>query len=120
MHRLQQLQLAGLEGGARGPQRAQASIVEAHGLGCSAACGIFPRSGIEPVSPALASGFLPTVPPGKSYNSILKAASFNSNIWVIYGSGSGHSFLLIMVRVPACPIYCVVVVVVHLKLYSVY
>ena len=26
-----------------------------------------PGTGIEPVSPALASGFLPTVPPGKSY-----------------------------------------------------
>ena len=36
----------------------------AHGLSCSAACGIFPD--IEPVSPALAGGFLSTVPPGKS------------------------------------------------------
>ena len=32
----------------------------------SAACGIFPRPGIEPTSPALAGGFLPTAPPGKS------------------------------------------------------
>lgn len=75
------------------------------------------------MSLALASGFLSTVPPGKSYNSILKAASFSSNIWVIYGSGSGHSFLLITVRVSACPIYRVFFFLsffLHLKLYGVY
>ena len=101
---------------------ARASIAEAQELSCSAACGNFPRSGIEPVSPALASGFLSTVSPGKSYNSILKAVSFNSNIWVSYSSGSGHSFLLLMVRVPACPIYCVFFFFffLHLKLYGVY
>ena len=46
----------------------------AHGLSCSA-CGIFldqgmwdlPGPGLEPVSPALAGGFLTTVPPGKSH-----------------------------------------------------
>ena len=39
----------------------------AHGHGCSAACGILvPEPGIEPMSPALASGFLTTGPPGKS------------------------------------------------------
>ena len=43
----------------------QASVVVARGLRCSAACGI-PRSGLEPVSPALAGGFLTTAPPGKS------------------------------------------------------
>ena len=29
----------------------------AHGLSCSAACGIFPNPGLKPVSPALAGGF---------------------------------------------------------------
>ena len=43
------------------------SVVEVRGLSCSGACGIFvPWPGIEPVSPALAGGFLTTGPPGKS------------------------------------------------------
>ena len=44
----------------------------AHGLSCSAACGIFPDQGSNPCPPALAGGFLTTGPPGKSkYQSIL-------------------------------------------------
>ena len=35
------------------------------GLGCSEACGHLPRSGSEPVSPALAGRFFPRQPPGK-------------------------------------------------------
>ena len=52
--RLQQLQHAG-------------SVVVAKGLTCSVARGIFPDQGTEPMSPALAGGFLTTVPPGKSH-----------------------------------------------------
>ena len=37
-----------------------------HGLSCPAGMWDLPGSGIEPVSPALAGGFLSTVPPGKS------------------------------------------------------
>ena len=37
-----------------------------HGLSCSAACGIFLDQGSEPVSLALAGGFLTTELPGKS------------------------------------------------------
>ena len=58
--------------GAR-PLGARASVVVACGLG---SCGIrakllggmwdLPGPGIEPVSPALAGGFLTTAPPGKS------------------------------------------------------
>ena len=44
----------------------QASAVVAHRLSCSAACGIFPRPGIEHVFPALAGRFLTTGPLGKS------------------------------------------------------
>ena len=44
-------------------------MVAAHGLSCSAVCGMFPR--IEPVSPALASGFLTTGPSGKSSGGIV-------------------------------------------------
>ena len=33
------------------------SVVLAHGLRCSTACGIFPGPGIKPMSPALAGGF---------------------------------------------------------------
>ena len=41
------------------------SVVMAHRLSCSTACGIFPDQGSS-VSPALAGGFLTTAPPGKS------------------------------------------------------
>ena len=41
------------------------SVVRVHGLSCSVAWGIFLDQGFEPVSPALAGGFLTTVPPGK-------------------------------------------------------
>ena len=40
------------------------SVVRAHGLSCSAACGILvPRPGIKPTSPALQGRFLTTGPP---------------------------------------------------------
>ena len=42
------------------------SVVVAHGLRCSAACGILPRPSTEPMSPTLACKFLTTRPPGKS------------------------------------------------------
>ena len=42
------------------------SVVMAHKLNCSMACGIFLDPGIKPVSAALAGAFLSTVPPGKS------------------------------------------------------
>ena len=51
---------------------ARASVVVAHGLSCSAACGIFPRPEIESVSPALAGGFLTSAPPGKPQSDVLK------------------------------------------------
>ena len=43
------------------------SVVVAHGLSCSTA-GMWdlPGPGLEPVSPALAGGFLTIAPPGKS------------------------------------------------------
>ena len=47
----------------------------AHGLSCSAACGIFPDQGSNPVSPALAGGFLTTVPPGKPQIPVLEVRS---------------------------------------------
>jgi len=42
----------------------QASVAVAHGLSCSAVCGIFPDQ--EPAFPALAGRFLISGPPGKS------------------------------------------------------
>ena len=64
--------------------RVQASVVVAHGL---SSCGTrayllrgtwdLPGSGLEPVSPALAGGFLTTVPSGKSPGKIfLKITRF--------------------------------------------
>ena len=44
---------------------ARASAVVAHGLSCSEACGDLPGSGIKPMCPALAGGFLTSGPPGK-------------------------------------------------------
>ena len=41
------------------------SLVVAHALSCSVACGNLPGSGTEPVSPALAGGFFTTEPEGK-------------------------------------------------------
>ena len=45
--------------------RRAGSVIVAHGPSCSAACGILPRPGLEPVSPALAGRFSTTAPPGK-------------------------------------------------------
>ena len=47
--------------------RRAGSVVVAHGSSCSAACGIFPDQGSEPVCPALAGGFSTTAPPGKPW-----------------------------------------------------
>ena len=46
-----------------------ASPVAVHGLSC---LWDLPRPGIEPVSPALAGGFLSTVPPGKSNDCFIR------------------------------------------------
>ena len=43
------------------------SVVVGPGLSCSGACGIS-GSGIKPLSPALASGFLTTEPPGMPWS----------------------------------------------------
>ena len=50
--------------------RRAGSVVMAHGPSRSAACGIFPDQGSEPVCPALAGRFLTTVPPGKPPGSL--------------------------------------------------
>ena len=57
-----------------GAPGAWVSVVAALGLGSGGTraqflCGMWylPRTGIEPVSPALAGGFLSTAPPGKSH-----------------------------------------------------
>ena len=83
-HGLQQLQHVGSVVAARGPQSTRASVVVAHGLSCCgswalerrlSSCGAraqllrgmwdLPGPGLQPVSPALAGGFLTTAPPGK-------------------------------------------------------
>ena len=48
----------------RGLWGAWASEDVAHGLRCSAACGIFPEQGSDPC-PCIGSGFFITGPPGK-------------------------------------------------------
>jgi len=64
---LQQLQHTGSGAVALGLWSTWASAVVVHGLSCSVARGI-PRPGIEPMSSALAGGFLTTGPPGNSCN----------------------------------------------------
>ena len=46
------------------------SITVVHGLHCSSVCGIFPDQGSNPASPASATGFFTTKPPGKAWLSI--------------------------------------------------
>ena len=65
------------------------SVVAAHGLSCTAACGILvPRPGIEPVSPALEGGFFTTAPPGKSQVVILiflcPSPKTGLRLWLLY------------------------------------
>ena len=77
------------------PLQFEAFVGVAHGLNCSAACGILvPPPGIESKSPALQGGFLTTGPPGKppkpalccvSFTCHLKspvASSFKINTWL--------------------------------------
>ena len=45
----------------------QAPVVGPCGLSCVRGMWNLPGSGFEPISPALADGFLSTVPPGKSH-----------------------------------------------------
>ena len=61
--RAQQLWLVG--------SRAQAQQLWRTGLGAPRGMWDLPRAGLEPVSPALAGGFLTTVPPGNSPNLFL-------------------------------------------------
>ena len=44
-----------------------------HGLSCPAACGNLSKSGVQPVSPAVASGFVTTEPLGKTRKNNLNA-----------------------------------------------
>ena len=73
-----------------------ASEVEATGLGYPEARGNLPRSGIQPVSPALAGGLFITEPPGKSCNAsqstprwqfvvgnAAKTKTLNDYIWLL-------------------------------------
>ena len=55
---------------ARGLQSA-GSVVVAHGLSCSSGMWDLPGPGLEPVSPALAGGFLTTAPSGKPQEMVL-------------------------------------------------
>ena len=76
---------------------ARGSVVVAHGL---SSCGTqaqllhgmwdLPRAGIEPVSPALAGGFLTTAPPGKSHRYFLCSSFFIFQIF--------HSEFVMIIR----------------------
>ena len=72
---------------------AGASVVVAHGLSCFMACGIFPDRGTNPCPPALADGFLTTVPPGKPCSKI-----FNHSFNFITCDWSVHIFYFFLVQ----------------------
>ena len=62
----------------------RASVIVAHGLSCSDACGMLPEPGIKPAFPSLAGRFLSTVPLGKSPSSAFKVYIMHgliSNCW---------------------------------------
>ena len=83
----------------------------AHGLSCSTACGMWdlPRPGIEPVSPALAGGFLTTAPPGKPPTTI---GFLSQAFWVllplvyILGAGVPHVGCQYLASPGAAPVWC--------------
>ena len=62
------------------------SVVTAHRLNCSGACGISPDQGSNPCPLQLAGGFLTTGPPGKSWSTFIeyrhsKALKHNMASW---------------------------------------
>ena len=61
------------------------SVVVAHRLSCSVACGIFLDQGSNPVSPALAGRSLTTVPPGKPLSTPYVEETIPSP-WIVLGS----------------------------------
>ena len=77
--------------------RCTGSVVEVLRLSCSMACGILVlQLGIEPMSPALAGGFLTTGPPGKTSKIIfviLVLSCIASEVW--FGS-----FCLLIYKAP--------------------
>ena len=64
----------------------QISLGAARGLSCGAPALVAPqhvessKPGIQPLSPALAGGFLSTLPPGKSFNMLLINAGWHPEI----------------------------------------
>ena len=66
----------------------RASVVVVHGLSCSPAMWDLPGPGLEPVSPALAGGFLNPVPPGKPshfffFGECLCVQKLRDNVWAV-------------------------------------
>ena len=76
------LAVSGLSWGTQDlPLQLEVFLGVAHGLNCSAACGILvPPPGIEPESPALQGGFLTTGPPGKPPKPALCCVSFTGHL----------------------------------------
>ena len=88
-----------LLGRSTGSRRA-GSVAVAHGPSCSAACGIFPEPGLEPVSPALAGRLSTTVPPGKPNKIFFKkyygVTGGERNLWMREKKASKESSYLSM------------------------
>ena len=71
--------------------RRAGSVVVAHGLSCSAACGIFPDQGLNLCPPHWQARFLTTAPPGKStfaflmwYESLLYLLIFYLKLYIVF------------------------------------
>ena len=63
------------------------SVVVAHGLSCSMACGIFPDQGLNPCLPT--GGFFTTEPPGKAAPGFCSYYKNNKNNMRMCGFGGG-------------------------------
>ena len=81
------LLIAGTSVAEHGPRSSGASVVAAQGLSCPTACGILvPGPRIEPMSPALAGGFLASRLAEKSQFLFFKSPSFGYLLMVALGN----------------------------------
>ena len=72
----------------------------AHGLSCSTGMWDLPATALEPVSPALAGGFLTTAPPGEpSFQNIMSQATLVR--WGVAASGSASGAHRFYSQLPA-------------------
>ena len=86
------------------------SVAVGQGLSCPLACGMFPRLGIEPMSPALTGGFLTIGPPGKWEVQMLSVSEkhLHSNIYTVVWPATGcHDPVRLTHKITRCNWYLI-------------